>query len=68
MKSRAQRASEASKRSWRARYKRAEARGQPLATRRQPVSIEDEVAEIIKQREAARHGRDGEPQRGMVRR
>jgi hypothetical protein len=68
MKSRAQRASEASKRAWRARYKRAEARGQPLTTRRQPVSVEDEVAEIIKQREAAQHGRDGEPQGRMVRR
>ena len=68
MKSRAQRASEASKRAWRARYRRAEARGQPLTPRRQPVSIEDEVAEIIKQREAAGHGRNGEPQRRLVRR
>lgn len=68
MKSRVQKASEASKRAWRARRKRAVACGQPAPTRRQPVSIEDEVAEILKQREVAGHGRDGEPSRGMVRR
>jgi hypothetical protein len=46
MKPRAQRASEAAKRAWRARRRRAEACGHGLTTRRQPVSIADEVAEI----------------------
>lgn len=64
MKPRAQRASEASKRAWRARLRRAQACGQPLTTRRQPVSIEDEVAQLIKLREAAGHGRDDKPPQG----
>ena len=61
MKPRAQRASEASKRAWRARRKRAAGCGHGQLVPRQRVSIEDEVAEIIKQREATRDGRDGEP-------